>query len=146
MVPGDPDDPYREFNAEADAGMADRKMPANGVMPHAIEWAAYCRSKRAEVHETAWTDLDPVTAVKVRAVAQPGESWEIAIERARELYQWPQAMWPRLMLPCPLCQADYPGLSMLWGWIEVSAVSHSIPTMCGKCEVNSRQWRDFDEQ
>lgn len=45
MVPGDPDDPYREFNAEADAGIADRKMPKH--VGFAIMWNAYQRIKHS---------------------------------------------------------------------------------------------------
>lgn len=42
MVPGDPNDPYREFNAEADAYIADQKMPVN--VDFTIQMNAYQRS------------------------------------------------------------------------------------------------------
>lgn len=42
MVPGDPDDPWAAFNAEADAYIADQKMPR--FVGLAIERAAYRRT------------------------------------------------------------------------------------------------------
>jgi len=144
MVPGDPDNPYRAFDAEADAGMADRNMPVTTAMAHAIEWAVCCRSKEAEEYVTTLVAFDPVTDARVRAVARPGESWAMALESARDLYKWPRDSWPRQMLPCPLCQADYPGRPTLWGWIEVGPTSPSIPDMCGMCEVDPPQWCYFD--
>lgn len=33
LEPGDPADPYREFNAEADAGIMDRQMPKWMIEP-----------------------------------------------------------------------------------------------------------------
>lgn len=83
MVPGDPDDPYRAFNAEADSGMADRNMPTIAAMAHAIEWQAYCRHTRGREYATTWTVFDPVTDARVRAVARTGESWATALERTR---------------------------------------------------------------
>lgn len=141
LVPGDPDDPWRAFNAEADIYMADQKMPCN--VAGAIEWEAYQRTK--VVYESGPEVMfDPLTDAKVRAVARPGESWAKALERARRLYQWPRELWPRQVLPCPHCQSNYPALPLLVGWIDVGPNAPCIPDMCGDCEADPRQWRDFD--
>lgn len=142
MVPGDPDDPYREFNASADACIADQKMPSN--VASAIEWEAYQRTKT--VYESRGVDVmfDPLTDAMVRAVAHPGENWSTALGRARELHHWPREMFPRQMLPCPHCQANYPARPLLWGWIDVGPNAPYIPDMCGDCEADPRQWRDYE--
>lgn len=44
MVPGDPNDPYREFNAEADASIADQQMPR--FVDIEIQRNAHHREKR----------------------------------------------------------------------------------------------------
>lgn len=54
--------------------------------------------------------------------------------------------WPRQMLPCTFCQADYPARPDLWDWIDVGPSSPCIPDMCGSCEADPRQWRDYDDQ
>lgn len=57
-----------------------------------------------------------------------------------------QVNWPRQMWPCPFCLADYPDRPDLWDWIEVGPSSLCIPEMCGCCESDPRQWRDYDDQ
>lgn len=54
MVPGDPDDPRREFNAEADAYLADQQMPR--FVGLAIEERAHHRSVRR--HNELMNELD----------------------------------------------------------------------------------------
>lgn len=54
MVPGDPDDPYREFNAEAAAYLADQQMPR--FIGLAIEENARARSERR--HNELMNELD----------------------------------------------------------------------------------------
>lgn len=55
------------------------------------------------------------------------------------------ADWPRLMLPCPLCQGDYPARPRLWDWIEIGPNALFIPDMCGTCESDPRQWKDYED-
>lgn len=57
----------------------------------------------------------------------------------------PVALCPCQALPCPLCQADYPGRPLLWGWIEVAADSPGLLEMCGDCEADPRQRYDYAE-
>lgn len=56
-----------------------------------------------------------------------------------------EADWPRQMVPCPHCMADYPTHPDLWGWIEVAATALYTPDLCSECEADPRQWRDYDD-
>lgn len=46
LVPGDPDDPHRAFNAEANAYLADLQMPRRDCIGATIELRAYRRRRR----------------------------------------------------------------------------------------------------
>ncbi|MBC8984080.1 hypothetical protein IAI52_27925 [Pseudomonas lurida] len=147
MVPGDPDDPYRAFNAEADAGMADRKMPAIKAMAGAVEWAAYCRA--TESVEQPYDQLpviDPVIDAMVRAIARPGEAWADALERAHQVYAWTPDMYPRQMVPCPCCVARFPEVIELRGWIWIGPNSPRNPPMCSGCEADQARQPGEDQR
>lgn len=48
MTPGDPNDPHREFNAEADAYLLDQKMPPPERVWVTIQMIALRRERRGE--------------------------------------------------------------------------------------------------
>lgn len=50
LVPGDPDDPHRAFNAEADAYLADLQMPRRDCIGATIELRA-CRRRRGMISQ-----------------------------------------------------------------------------------------------
>lgn len=137
LEPGDPGDPYRAFNAQADAYLLDQQMPS--CVDFAIEWQAYQRHLRqARYYDD---DHDVLIEARAKALARPGESWAKALARAQRL-----SHWPRQVLPCQHCQAAYPGQPLLWGWIEVGPQPQSLPDMCGLCESDPRQWRDYENE
>ncbi len=48
LEPGDPDDPYRAFNAQADAYLLDQRMPAPYAIGEAIEYQFLRRLRRRD--------------------------------------------------------------------------------------------------
>jgi|LSQX01.1.fsa_nt_gb hypothetical protein len=52
--------------------------------------------------------------------------------------------WPRKIMPCPSCQADYPTLPSSWGWIEDSPATQYLLPLCDMCEDHPAQWGEVD--
>lgn len=89
LVPGDPGDPWRAFNAEADTYMADVKM--GRFAGFVAEWNAYVRAVgRNHDHDIPFGDdtaagVGRLSAAQVRAGARPGETWGQARRRLEAL-------------------------------------------------------------
>lgn len=61
------------------------------------------------------------------------------------LFLRPDVGWPRRVMPCPSCQADYPTKPYLWGWIEDIPTPRYDLELCGTCEGHPAQWGEVDD-
>lgn len=58
----------------------------------------------------------------------------------------PDGGWPRKVMPCPSCQADYPNKPDLWGWIEDIPPPRYDLELCSMCEEHPVQWGALEDE